>query len=64
MANLDYPTNRKILNGFNKDRFSKEENVYEYDCQTKDCKDDAVDMYIRVNTTRSHPFHVVSIIIY
>ncbi|CAG8475914.1 6791_t:CDS:2 [Cetraspora pellucida] len=60
VSNFDYPTNRKIINGLNVNKFPKYENAFAYDCRTKDCKNDAVDIYIRVNTSRSHPFHLVS----
>ncbi|CAG8842521.1 17887_t:CDS:2, partial [Racocetra persica] len=47
VANLNYPTNKQILNKLNVDKFPKYANAYAYDCYTKDCKNEAVDIYIK-----------------
>ncbi|CAG8460539.1 867_t:CDS:2 [Cetraspora pellucida] len=55
VADFNYPTNQKIINKLNVNKF---QNAYAYDCYTKDCKNEAVDIYIRINHTHSHPFHL------
>ncbi|CAG8634091.1 17273_t:CDS:2, partial [Racocetra fulgida] len=57
VANFNYPTNRKIMD-LQANNFLREENAYEYECTTEDCKNDAVDIYISVTTFQSHPFHM------
>ncbi|RIB14335.1 multicopper oxidase [Gigaspora rosea] len=61
VTNNYYPSNRKIINGINPHKFSQYENAYAYDryfTNSNDCNDAAVDIYITVNTSRSHPFHL------
>ncbi|CAG8693549.1 9091_t:CDS:2, partial [Gigaspora margarita] len=54
----NYPTNQKIVDGIKPDELSNTDNPYTYECDSGDCDDAAVEIFIINNTTDSHPFHV------
>ncbi|KAF0381436.1 extracellular dihydrogeodin oxidase/laccase [Gigaspora margarita] len=58
VPDTSYPTNQEIVEGVNPYKLPNYDNAYVYDCNSGDCNDAAVDIYILNNNTDSHPFHL------
>ncbi|CAG8655106.1 7068_t:CDS:2, partial [Scutellospora calospora] len=60
VASLNFPSNRRIINGVDPYTFPQYENAYVYGSNTTNSnyKDSAIDLYIINKTPRSHPFHL------
>ncbi|CAG8776451.1 22538_t:CDS:2 [Gigaspora margarita] len=58
VPDTSYPTNQEIVEGVNPYKLPNYDNAYVYDCNSGDCSDAAVDIYILNNNTDSHPFHL------
>ncbi|CAG8624651.1 26814_t:CDS:2 [Gigaspora margarita] len=64
VPNLNYPTNQQIVEGVDPYKLPPSQNAHVYECNSGDCNDAALDIYIVNNSTDSHPFHLHGHIFY